>query len=176
MAMRWYIVHAYSNFERKVAESIKERAAAANLGDKFEEVLVPMEEVVEMRRGRKVSSERKFFPGYVLVKMDLTDETYHLIKNTPKVTGFLGTENKPIPITEAEAGRILQQVQEGVERPKPSVTFEIGEQVRVADGPFASFNGLVEEVDEERARLKVAVSIFGRATPVELEYGQVEKL
>jgi transcription termination/antitermination protein NusG len=176
MAKRWYIVHAYSNFERKVAESIKERAAAAGLGDMFEEVLVPMEEVVEMRRGRKVSSERKFFPGYVLVKMDLNDQTYHLIKATPKVTGFLGTENKPIPITEAEAGRILQQVQEGVERPKPSVTFEIGEQVRVADGPFASFNGLVEEVDEERARLKVAVSIFGRATPVELEYAQVEKI
>jgi transcription termination/antitermination protein NusG len=176
MAKRWYIVHAYSNFERKVAESIKERAAAAGLTDLFDEVLVPMEEVVEMRRGRKVSSERKFFPGYVLVKMELNDETYHLIKNTPKVTGFLGTENKPIPITEEEAGRILQQVQEGVERPKPSVTFEIGEQVRVADGPFASFNGLVEEVDEERARLKVAVSIFGRATPVELEYAQVEKL
>ena len=176
MAKRWYIVHAYSNFERKVAESIKERAAAAGLADMFEEVLVPMEEVVEMRRGRKVSSERKFFPGYVLVKMDLNDETYHLIKSTPKVTGFLGTENKPIPITDDEAGRILQQVQEGVERPKPSVTFEIGEQVRVADGPFASFNGLVEEVDEERARLKVAVSIFGRATPVELEYAQVEKL
>jgi transcriptional antiterminator NusG len=174
--MRWYIVHAYSNFERKVAESIKERAAAAGLGDLFAEVLVPMEEVVEMRRGRKVSSERKFFPGYVLVKMELNDQTYHLIKSTPKVTGFLGTENKPIPITEEEAGRILQQVQEGVERPKPSVTFEIGEQVRVADGPFASFNGLVEEVDEERARLKVAVSIFGRATPVELEYAQVEKL
>lgn len=176
MAMRWYIVHAYSNFERKVAESIKERAASQGLDDKFEEVLVPMEEVVEMRRGRKVASERKFFPGYVLVKMELNDETYHLIKNTPKVTGFLGTDNKPIPITEEEAGRILQQVQEGVERPKPSVTFEIGEQVRVADGPFASFNGLVEEVDEERARLKVAVSIFGRATPVELEYAQVEKL
>ena len=176
MAKRWYIVHAYSNFERKVAESIKERAAAAGLSELFDEVLVPMEEVVEMRRGRKVSSERKFFPGYVLVKMDLNDETYHLIKSTPKVTGFLGTENKPIPITEEEAGRILQQVQEGVERPKPSVTFEIGEQVRVADGPFASFNGLVEEVDEERARLKVAVSIFGRATPVELEYAQVEKL
>ena len=174
--MRWYIVHAYSNFERKVAESIKERAVAANLADQFAEVLVPMEEVVEMRRGRKVSSERKFFPGYVLVKMELNDQTYHLIKATPKVTGFLGTENKPIPITEEEAGRILQQVQEGVERPKPSVTFEIGEQVRVADGPFASFNGLVEEVDEERARLKVAVSIFGRATPVELEYAQVEKL
>lgn len=176
MAKRWYIVHAYSNFERKVAESIKERAAAAGLADMFEEVLVPMEEVVEMRRGRKVSSERKFFPGYVLVKMEMNDQTYHLIKATPKVTGFLGTENKPIPITEEEAGRILQQVQEGVERPKPSVTFEIGEQVRVADGPFASFNGLVEEVDEERARLKVAVSIFGRATPVELEYAQVEKL
>ena len=174
--MRWYIVHAFSNFERKVAESIKERAAAAGLGDKFEEVLVPMEEVVEMRRGRKVASERKFFPGYVLVKMELGDETYHLIKDTPKVTGFLGTDNKPIPITEEEAGRILLQVQEGVERPKPSVSFEIGEQVRVADGPFASFNGLVEEVDEERARLKVAVSIFGRATPVELEYAQVEKL
>lgn len=173
--MRWYIVHAYSNFERKVAESIKERAAAAGFGDKFEQVLVPMEEVVEMRRGRKVASERKFFPGYVLVKMELDDETYHLIKDTPKVTGFLGTENKPMPITEEEAGRILHQVQEGVERPKPSVTFEIGEQVRVADGPFASFNGLVEEVDEERARLKVAVSIFGRATPVELEYAQVEK-
>ena len=176
MAKRWYIVHAYSNFERKVAESIKERAAAAGLGDMFEEVLVPMEEVVEMRRGRKISSERKFFPGYVLVKMDLNDETYHLIKATPKVTGFLGTENKPMPITEAEASRILHQVQEGIERPKPSVTFEIGEQVRVADGPFASFNGLVEEVDEERARLKVAVSIFGRATPVELEFAQVEKL
>jgi len=176
MAKRWYIVHAYSNFERKVAESIKERAASAGLADLFEEVLVPMEEVVEMRRGRKVSSERKFFPGYVLVKMELKDETYHLIKSTPKVTGFLGTENKPIPITDEEAGRILQQVQEGVERPKPSVTFEIGEQVRVADGPFASFSGLVEEVDEERARLKVAVSIFGRATPVELEYAQVEKL
>jgi transcriptional antiterminator NusG len=174
--MRWYIVHAYSNFERKVAEAIKERAVNQGLEDKFEQVLVPMEEVVEIRRGRKVSSERKFFPGYVLVKMDLNDATYHLIKDTPKVTGFLGTDNKPVPITEEEAGRILQQVQEGVERPKPSVTFEIGEQVRVADGPFASFNGLVEEVDEERARLKVAVSIFGRATPVELEYGQVEKI
>ncbi len=176
MAKRWYIVHAYSNFERKVAESIKERAASAGLSDLLEEVLVPMEEVVEMRRGRKISSERKFFPGYVLVKMELNDQTYHLIKATPKVTGLLGTENKPIPITDEEAGRILQQVQEGVERPKPSVTFEIGEQVRVADGPFASFNGLVEEVDEERARLKVAVSIFGRPTPVELEYAQVEKL
>lgn len=176
MTKHWYIVHAYSNFERKVAAAILERAQAQGLGDEFEDVLVPMEEVVEMRRGRKVASERKFFPGYVLAKMEMTDQSYHLVKNTPKVTGFLGTDQKPIPITDDEAMRILQQVQEGVERPKPSVSFEIGEQVRVADGPFASFNGLVEEVDEERARLKVAVSIFGRATPVELEYGQVEKL
>ena len=176
MTKRWYIVHAYSNFEKKVAESIKEQAAASGLADQFEEVLVPTEEVVEMRRGRKVSSERRFFPGYVLVKMEMTDQAYHLIKNTPKVTGFLGSENKPMPISEEEALRILHQVQEGVERPRPSVVYEIGEQVRVADGPFASFNGLVEDVDEERARLKVAVSIFGRPTPVELEFGQVEKL
>lgn len=176
MTKRWYIVHAHSNFERKVAEAIKERAATAGLQDLFEEILVPMEEVVEVRRGRKVNAERKFLPGYVLVKMDMTDQAYHLIKNTPKVTGFLGANNKPMPISEAEALRIQQQVKEGVERPKPSVTFEIGEQVRVADGPFASFSGHVEEVDEERARLKVAVSIFGRATPVELEYGQVEKV
>jgi len=176
MTMRWYIVHAYSNCERKVAESIKERAVSSGLAEKFAEVLVPMEEVVEMRRGRKIASERKFFPGDVLVKMELDDETYHLIKSTPKVTGFLGTENKPIPITEDEAGRILQQVQEGVDRPKPSISFEVGEQVRVSDGPFASFNGTVEEVDEGRSRVKVAVSIFGRATPVELEFGQVEKL
>ncbi len=176
MAKRWYIVHAYSNFEKKVAEAIKERAANLGLEEHFEEVLVPMEEVIEVRRGRKINAERKFFPGYVLVKMEMTDQAYHLIKDTPKVTGFLGTDNKPIPISEAEAQRILHQVQEGVERPKNSITFEIGEQVKVADGPFASFSGLVEEVDEERARLKVAVSIFGRATPVELEYGQVEKL
>ena len=175
-AMRWYIVHAYSNLERKVAEAIKERARQEGLEDKFEQVLVPTEEVVEVRRGKKVSSERKFFPGYVLVKMELSDRTFHLIKNTPRVTGFLGADNKPKPISEAEAMRILQQVQEGVERPKPSITFEVGEQVRVSDGPFASFNGHVEEVDEERARLKVAVSIFGRATPVELEFGQVEKV
>jgi transcriptional antiterminator NusG len=137
---------------------------------------VPTEKVVEVRRGRKVDTERKFFPGYVLVKMEMTDEAYHLIKNTPKVTGFLGSDMKPMPISEKEAERILSQVQEGVERPKPSVTFDVGEQVRVSDGPFASFNGLVEEVDGERARLKVSVSIFGRATPVELEFGQVEKL
>jgi transcriptional antiterminator NusG len=176
MTKRWYIVHAYSNFENKVAESIKEQAAQKGLNHLFEEVLVPTEEVVELRRGKKVSSARRFFPGYVLVKMEMTDEAYHLIKNTPKVTGFLGSDKKPIPITEAEASRILHQVQEGIERPRPSVQFEVGEQVRVADGPFASFNGLVEEVDEERSRLKVAVSIFGRATPVELEYGQVEKI
>ncbi len=176
MAKRWYIVQSYSNFERKVAESIREKIEAAKLEDYFEDVLVPTEKVVEVRRGRKVDAERKFFPGYVLVKMELTGETFHLVKNTPKVTGFLGSDNKPIPISEAEAQAILQQVQDGVERPKPSISFEIGEQVRVSDGPFASFNGLVEEVDEERARLKVEVSIFGRATPVELEYGQVEKL
>jgi transcriptional antiterminator NusG len=176
MDKKWYIVHAYSNFERKVADSIREKAQATGLSDLFDEILVPTEKVVEVRRGRKVDTERKFFPGYVLVKMHMTDEAYHLIKNTPKVTGFLGADNKPMPISEAEAGRILQQVQEGVERPKPSISFEVGEQVRVADGPFASFNGLVEEVDDVRARLKVAVSIFGRATPVELEYGQVEKL
>ena len=176
MSMRWYIVHAYSNFEKKVAEAIREQAATKGLSDLFEEILVPTEEVVEVRRGRKVTSERKFFPGYVLVKMEMTDEAYHLIKNTPKVTGFLGTEAKPVAISDAEANRILHQVKEGIERPKPSVTFEVGEQVRVSDGPFASFSGHVEEVDEEKARLKVAVSIFGRATPVELEYGQVEKL
>ena len=176
MAKRWYIVQAYSNFERKVAEAIREKVAQTKLEHLFEDVIVPTEKVVEIRRGRKVDTERKFFPGYVLVKMIMTDEAYHLIKNTPKVTGFLGADNKPMAISEAEANRILQQVQEGVERPKPSISFEIGEQVRVADGPFASFNGLVEEVDEVRARLKVAVSIFGRATPVELEYGQVEKL
>ena len=176
MAHRWYIVHAYSNFEKKVAESIQEKARQKGLEDRFEAVMVPTEKVVEVRRGRKVDAERKFFPGYVLVKMDLTDETYHLIKNTPKVTGFLGADNKPMPISEAEAMRILHQVQEGVERPKASVSFEVGENVRVADGPFASFSGVVEEVDEARSRLKVAVSIFGRATPVELEFGQVEKV
>jgi len=176
MSKRWYIVHAYSNFEKKVAEAIRERAAAAGLADCFEDIVVPMEEVVEIRRGRKVNTERKFFPGYVLVKMEMNDRALVLIKNTPKVTGFLGADNKPQAISDVEAQRILNQVKEGVDRPKPSISFEIGEQVRVADGPFASFSGLVEEVDEERARLKVAVSIFGRATPVELEYAQVEKV
>lgn len=176
MAARWYVIHVYSGFERKVAESIEEQARQSHLSDMFEVVLVPTEEVVEMRRGEKVSSERKFFPGYVLVKMEMTDESWHLVKNTPKVTGFLGGRGRPHPISEAEANRIIHQVEEGIERPKPAVTFEIGEQVRVSDGPFMSFNGLVEDVDEEKARLKVAVSIFGRSTPVELEYSQVEKL
>jgi transcriptional antiterminator NusG len=176
MAKRWYIVHAYTNFERKVADAIRERAKAAGLDDLFEEVLVPTEEVIEVKRGRKVQAERKFLPGYVLVKMEMTDPAFLLIKNTPKVTGFLGAENEPMPISEDEAMRILHQVKEGVERPKPSITFEVGEQVKVADGPFASFQGHVEEVDEERSRLKVAVSIFGRPTPVELEFAQVEKV
>lgn len=173
---RWYIVHAYSNFEKKVAEEIRKQAIQHGLNDLFQEVLVPTEEVVEIRRGQKVNAERKFFPGYVLVKANLTDEAYHLVKNTPKVTGFLGTGNKPMPVTQAEVDRILNQVKEGVEHPKPAITFEVGEQVKVADGPFASFNGIIEEVDEDRSRLKVAVSIFGRATPVELDFGQVEKL
>jgi len=175
MAKRWYIVHAYTNFERKVADAIKERAKSAGLDHLFDEVVVPTEEVVEVKRGRKVQAERKFLPGYVLVKMEMTDAAFVLIKNTPKVTGFLGADNKPSPISEDEAMRMLHTVKEGVERPKPTITFEIGEQVKVADGPFASFSGHVEEVDEERARLKVAVSIFGRPTPVELEFGQVEK-
>src|SRR3979411_3004344 len=173
---KWYIVHAYSNFEKKVAESIREQAKTQGLDENFSDILVPTEDVVEIRRGRKVNAERKFSPGYVLVKMELTDEAYHLIKNTPKVTGFLGADNKPMPISEAEAQRIINQVQEGIERPKPSISFEVGEQVLVSDGPFASFNGTVEEVDDARSRLKVAVSIFGRPTPVELEFGQVEKL
>ncbi len=176
MAIRWYVVHVYSGFEKKVAQAIEEQARQMEMEDYIDQVLVPTEEVVEMRRGTKVNSERKFFPGYILVHMELTDQTWHLVKNTPKVTDFLGGQGRPTPITDKEAERILYQVQEGVERPKPSVVFEIGEQVRVCDGPFNSFNGMVEDVDEERSRLKVSVSIFGRATPVELEYTQVEKL
>src|ERR1700755_1932295 len=176
MSKRWYIVHAYSNFEKKVAESIREQVKQRHLDHLFDEIMVPTEKVVEVRRGRKVDAQRKFFPGYVLVKMDLTDEAYHRIRNPPKSTGFLGTDNKPMPISEAEAQRIIHQVQEGIERPKASVSFEIGENVRVADGPFASFSGVVEEIDEARWRVEGAVAIFGRDTPVELEFGQVEKV
>jgi transcriptional antiterminator NusG len=178
MAAQWYVIHVYSGFEKKVAESIREQAGQKGMAERFEEILVPTEEVVEVRKGAKVAAERKFFPGYVLVKMDMNDDSWHLVKNTPKVTGFLGggRGNKPSPVGQAEVDRILKQVQEGIERPRPSITFEIGEQVRVSDGPFQSFSGTVEEVDEARSRLKVAVSIFGRPTPVELEYTQVEKV
>jgi len=176
VAFRWYIVQAYSNFEKKVAETIEKEAERKGLSAYFEQILVPTEKFVEIRRGRKVDSERKFFPGYVLVRADLTDDVFHLIKNTPRVAGFLGSDSRPVPVTDAEVKRILNQMKDGADRPKPSISFDIGEQVRVADGPFASFNGIVQEVEEERARLKVEVSIFGRATPVELEFSQVEKI
>src|ERR1700742_1251912 len=173
---RWYIVHTYSNFEKKVTEEIKRQAKLQELEDLIEDVIVPTEEVVEVRRGQKVNSERKFLPGYVLLRAKLTNEVYHLVKDIAKVTGFLGQNNKPMPLRQSEVDRILNQVTEGAEHPKSTITFEIGEQVKVADGPFTSFTGTVEEVDEDRSRVKVAVSIFGRATPVELEYTQVEKV
>lgn len=174
---KWYIVHAYSNFEKKVAETIRDQARQQGLEDQITDIQVPTEDVVEIRRGRKVNSERKFFPGYVLVKMDLTNHMFQLIKNTPKVTGFLGSGNKPMPVSDAEIERILGSAEQGgPERAKPTIRWDIGEKVKVTDGPFASFDGVVESVDEDRARLRVSVSIFGRATPVDLEYGQVEKV
>lgn len=176
MAKRWYVLHVYSGFENKVAEEIQKKAGKQGLADRIEQVMVPKEDVIEIKRGQKVAGERNFFPGYVLAKIDMSDDIWHLIKNTPKVTGFLGASNKPHPITEAEAERLIKQMQEGVVNPRRTVTFEVGEEVKVAEGPFASFNGIVEEVDEDKGRVKVSVSIFGRATPVDLEFGQVEKI
>ena len=176
MAMRWYVVHAYSGFEAQVRRSMEERVGRMGLQDKFGEILVPTEEVVEMREGTKRRSERKFFPGYVLVHMELDDDTWHLVKDVPKVLGFIGgTGDRPVPITDKEANAILQRVQDGVEKPRPKVLFEPGEMVRITDGPFNDFNGVVEEVDYEKSKMRVSVLIFGRSTPVELEFGQVEK-
>ncbi len=175
MSHRWYVVNTHSGFEKKVAQAITEQSQRKGLAEYFSQVLVPMEEVIEVRRGKKINAERKFFPGYILINMDMTDESWHLVKDTPKVTGFLGSSGKPSPISKEEAQAILSQVQEGVDKPKRSVIFEVGETVRVADGPFASFNGVVEDIDEEKERLKIAVSIFGRSTLVELGYGQVDK-
>jgi transcriptional antiterminator NusG len=177
MAARWYVLHVYSGFENKVAEAIAEKARKLGLEERVSEILVPTEEVVEVRRGQRVNAERKFFPGYVLAKLDMDDDVWHMIKSTPKVSGFLGSGgNKPVPISEKEAMHIMQQVQEGIDRPRPSVVYDIGEDVKVTDGPFASFTGVVEEINEDQQKLKVSVTIFGRATPVELEYGQVEKI
>lgn len=176
MDAHWYVVNVYSGSEKKVAESIKEQAVLKGMEDRILEVMVPTEEVVELKKGARVNSERKFFPGYVLVKMVMSDDAWHIIRNTPRVSGFLGSRNKPQPITEAEAQRIIKQMTEGVERPRTAIEFENGEQVRVIDGPFASFVGVVEEVDAEKMRLKLSVSIFGRSTPVELEFSQVEKI
>ena len=177
MAKRWYVVHVYSGFEKKIAQYIREEAEQKGLSDHIDEILVPSEEVIEVRRGQKVNTERKFFPGYVLIKMEMTDESWHLVKSTPKVTGFVGgTANRPAPIPQKEVDAIMQQMQEGVEKPKPKILFEVGERVRVIDGPFTDFNGAVDEVNYERNKLRVSVQIFGRDTPVELEFNQVEKL
>ncbi|NKC12246.1 MAG: transcription termination/antitermination protein NusG [Gammaproteobacteria bacterium] len=176
MTMRWYVIHAYSGYENQVMQMLKERIARAGMSDQFGDVLVPTEEVVEMRGGQKRRSDRKFFPGYVLVHMEMNDATWHLVKSVPKVLGFIGgNQDKPAPITDAEADAILQRVQEGTEKPRPKILFEPGEVVRVIDGPFNDFSGVVEEVNYEKNRLRVAVLIFGRSTPVELEFGQVEK-
>ena len=176
MTARWYVLHVYSGFEKKIADSIREQAEKKGFAQDIEEIMVPTEEVVELKRGQKVTAERKFFPGYVLIKMEMSDAAWHLIKNTDKVTGFLGGGKKPVPVREKEAMALIQRIQEGVESPRPSVMFDIAEEVRVIDGPFASFTGTVEQIDEEKQKLKVSVSIFGRATPVELDYGQVEKI
>lgn len=176
MAMQWYVVHAYSGQEKSVLRALKERIARAGMQDKFGEILVPVEEVIEIKGGQKSVTERKFFPGYLLVQMEMNDETWHLVKSTPKVTGFVGgTATKPAPISEKEVKAILQQMQEGVENPKPKVLYEVGELVRIIDGPFSDFNGTVEEVNYEKNKLRVSVTIFGRATPVELDFSQVEK-
>ena len=176
MAKRWYVLHVFSGSEKKVEQLIMEQAEACGLEHQIEKVMVPTEEVVKVRRGVRVESERKFFPGYILVKMELTDEAWQMVTSQPRVSGFLGGKGRPVPITNAEAERLIKQQEEGLERPRATITFDIGEQVRVSDGPFASFNGYVEEADDDKARLKVTVSIFGRSTPVELEYGQVEKM
>ncbi len=176
MALRWYVVHAYSGFENQVKRSLEERVSRYGMEDKFGQILVPTEEVVEMREGQKRKSDRKFFPGYVLVQMEMDDDTWHLVKDVPRVMGFIGgTSDRPAPITEREAQNILERVQEGAEKPRPKVLFEPGESVRITDGPFNDFNGVVEDVDYEKNRLRVAVLIFGRSTPVDLEFGQVEK-
>lgn len=176
MEAKWYIVHAYSNFEKKVADAIRQGAEDKGLGAFFEDVMVPTEEVVEVRRGRKINAERRFFPGYVLVKMVMNDDTFHIVNSTPRVTGFLGTGKKPLPVSQKEVDRILGTIDDVAQAPaKPTILYDIGETVKVIDGPFASFSGVVEDIDEENARLKVSVSIFGRATPVELEYAQVDK-
>src|SRR3954453_23406428 len=176
MSKKWYVVHAYSGFEKSVQRALLERIARAGMEDQFGQILVPVEEVVEMKSGQKNISERKFFPGYVLVEMEMTDDTWHLVKNTPKVTGFVGgTSTKPTPISEKEVQNLLHQIQEGVEEPRPKVLFEVGEAVRVKEGPFADFHGNVEDVNYDKNKLRVSVTIFGRSTPVELDFGQVEK-